>query len=35
MQENGQKRKDETVNRILNECRKMAQKEKMKQLLAS
>ena len=35
MQENGQKGKGETVNRILNECSKMAQKEKMKQLIAS
>ena len=29
MQENGQKGKEETFNRILNECSKMAQKEKM------
>ena len=35
MQENGQKGKGETVNRILNECCKIAQKEKLKQLLAS
>ena len=35
MQENGQKGKEETVNYILNECCKMAQKEKMKQLHAS
>ena len=35
MLQDGTKGKDETVNRILNECGKMAQKEKMKQLIAS
>ena len=31
MQQDGTKGKDETVTRILNECREMAKKEKMKQ----
>ena len=35
MLQDGPKRKDETVDRILNECCKMAQKEKMKHLIAS
>ena len=35
MQQDGTKGKDETHNCILNECIKMAQKEKMKQLIAS
>ena len=35
MQQDGKKGKDETLNHILNECCKMAQKKKVKQLLAS
>ena len=35
MPQDGTKGKDETVTRILNECCKMAQKEKKKQLPAS
>ena len=35
MLQDGTKGKDETVNHIQNECCKMAQKEKMKQLIAS
>ena len=35
MLQDGTKGKEETVTRILNECCKMAQKEKMKQLIAS
>ena len=35
MQQYGTIGKEETVNRILNECCKMAQKEKMKELIAS
>ena len=35
MQQDGTKGKDETVNRILNEYCKMAQKKKMKKLIAS
>ena len=35
MPQDGTIGKDERVNRILNEFSKMAQKEKMKQLLAS
>ena len=33
--ENGQEGKEEKVNNILNECSKMAKKEKMKQWIAS
>ena len=35
MLQDGIKGKDETVNRILNECSKIAQLEKIKQLHAS
>ena len=35
MQQDGTKEKDETVNHILNEGSKMAQKEKMKQWITS
>ena len=35
MLQDGTKGKDETVNRILNECSKMEQKEKMKPIIAS